>query len=266
MKLNKVLSMVVALLAGALVVQVAVLKPQGPQERWIASWAHSPKTMDEAKNLAKQIVKGRVVNIRRGDDLVVKVPGEPNDEDRIPIEVITFALEGAYKGTAQKTVEVFQTGLSPMPEKGAIPAMPPDKKHGGQPIAAGRKASPTLLERRTVLLDDAPPYKVGEQYALFLMDGPTVNVAGSPVKTQALISPEGRYAITPDDKLRPVTMRAFAGQLRGQKVSALEQQLPKFNPLPAKEWHPKLQELKIKQLEELKQFEQLKQFKQQLQK
>lgn len=223
MKLNKILGACSAVFAVVLLIQLAPLMRQQPQEKWLASWAHRPTSMTEAKDLAGQIVKGRVIRIRRGKDLVMRVAGEPNNEDRIPIEIVTFALEGGYKGSVRKTVEVFHTGLSPIEVEGRrIPPRPEDV----EPKPMRRR---TLLERRTVSLEDDPPYKVGEQYVLFLTDGPTVStLEGRSVKTKAVIAPEGRYGIKADGKLKPARALGFAGQLLGKELSALEANLPQF--------------------------------------
>jgi hypothetical protein len=258
MKLNKMLGICSALLAAAFLVQLAVLVHQGPEEKWFASWVDRPTDIAAARNLAGQIVKGRVINIRRGRDLVVKVRGEPKNEDRVHVEIVTFALEGGYKGSRPKTVEVFHTGLSLLRVKGRkIP-----RPHKG---VKGRVAKPPLLERRTVSLDEDPPYKVGQRYVLMLRGGPSVSTRGGrAVKTMALVSPAGRYRVTPRGTLVPVMRRGFAAKLRGKKLSALEVKLPKFKALKFKGWAPKLQQLKLQELRKLKKFNQLKGLEKQL--
>lgn len=224
MGLKKALGILCVALTALLLVQLRVFTRHAPQETWVAHWARNPKSIDETKNLAGQIVRGRVTGIREADDLVMKVPGEPNDTDSIPVEVITLAVEGAYKGTPPATVELFHTGLSPLDERDRpIPPRP-------RGVRAGTLAAHMPLARRTVLLADDPGYALGERYVLFLTDGPTVTVAGTAVKTQALVSPEGRYAVTQSGTLVPHSRLPFAGQLRGQKLSVLEGQLPKFKP------------------------------------
>lgn len=84
---------------------------------------------------------------------------------------------------------------------------------------------PTEAQTRTILLEDDPPYKVGERQLLLLTDGPTVTGAGASVKTQRPISPEGRYRIKPDNKIEPVAIKGFAAQLKNKPVPEFERLL-----------------------------------------
>lgn len=213
MKLNKVLAICSAILAGVFVVQLTVLIHQEPEERWVASWARSPKSLAQAKKLSSQIVRGRVIEIRQAKDLVIKAPGEPGGVDRIPVEVVTLALEGAYKGKSPKTVEVFHTGLSPLSSRGHKRDAKRPAKHGGIAVKQpAREVKPTLRERSGILLDDDPAYKVGNQYLLFLTSGPNVSIKGRSVRTMAVIAPQGRYGVSKEGKLLPVIKHGHSAQ------------------------------------------------------
>lgn len=228
MKLHKALGITAAVLGVAFAGQVAVRYfGQKPGPVYMASWRFSPKSMAEAVNLSKSVVEGRVTSVRRAPDLVVQAPGEPNNQDRIPQEVVTFAVERAYKGAGTGTVHVYQTGRSvgvspigrPAPT-GAAPPRPAQLKRDAIPRPARIPVATTSMAS-TVMLENAPAYRVGERYVLFLTDGPRLTVQGAAVQTQAVISPEGRYRIGADNKIQPISQRAFADRafaagLRGQ--------------------------------------------------
>jgi hypothetical protein len=227
MKLDKVLPMIVGVLATALVAQVAERYLDKPGPMYLASWKETPKNMTEATRLARTIVTGVVTEVERANDLVVEAPGEPNNEDRIPIEVVTIKVEKAHKGEKPEIVQVFRTGSTKDPglkDRPAPPGRPPPKPPGGvdRPAPLPR---PTEAQTRTILLEDDPPYKVGERQLLLLTDGPTVTVAGASVKTQRPISPEGRYRIKPDNKIEPVAIKGFAAQLKNKPVPEFERLL-----------------------------------------
>lgn len=225
MKLRNVFVITIALLLGVLLIQVAVRIHEKPEGRTLAMWKNSPGNMGVAKGLANQIVTGRVTNIERAEDLVVTAPGEPNNEIRIPVEVVTIAIDKTHKGPRAQTVQVFHTGLSVgVPVKGR--PEPPDSERPPRPAEGvdrpAQVPEPTEEESRTVLLPEDPAYQVGEQYVLLLMDGPAVKVRGASVRTKTPISPEGRYRISADNKVEPVTRRGFASQLRGRPLTELE--------------------------------------------
>ncbi len=246
MKAPKAFVIAVAVLLGVLLIQLAVSFFPEQEPHTIAIWKNRPNSMAQAKRLANQIVTGRVAKIERADDLVVKAPGEPNDEVRIPVEVITITIEKSHKGgplrlrllprlpgqprprPAQRTVQIFHTGLSvgiPIEGRAEPPtAERPPRPPGGVPRPAQIR-KPTGEEARTIILHDDPAYKVGERYVLLLMDGPAVKVRGTLIATKAPVSPEGRYRITADDQIEPVTQRGFAGQLKGKSVRELEAEL-----------------------------------------
>src|SRR5207245_5285489 len=79
---------------------------------------------------ADEVIVGKVVRVRQADDLVTKAEGEPNAEDRIPVELVTVRVEKRYKGRAE-TVELFHVGGEPSPASLKEPPMseaPPKPK------------------------------------------------------------------------------------------------------------------------------------------
>ena len=227
MKLRKVFLTTVGLLAGALLLQVASIIHEKPQPRYFATWKNTPKNMAEAKSLADQIVLGRVTRVRRADDLVIGAPGEPEGQDRIPIEVVTIKLEKSYKGAKPETIELFHTGLSvgvPPSERRRPPGPPPERPEGAIERPAAERV-PGKLESRTIFLEDDDEYEQGGRYFLLTVDGPEVRVDGVPVRTKALISPEGRYRVKADNRIEPATKRGFAGTRAGKRLQELEAEL-----------------------------------------
>ena len=66
-----------------------------------------------------------------------------------------------------------------------------------------------------------PAYKQGEEYVLFLREGPEVSVGGGKTKTQAIVSPEGRFRVDNGETLTAMSPRDFAKGLNGSKASEL---------------------------------------------
>jgi hypothetical protein len=73
---------------------------------------------------------------------------------------------------------------------------------------------------------------MGQRYQLLLTDGPTVTVRGASVKTLALVSPEGRFHIRPDNRIEPVSVKAFAQQLKNMPVAQFEGLVKDLTPQP----------------------------------
>ena len=246
MKLNNVLRMAVAILVSALGIQLAMGILQKPKVRHFASWKNSPNSLQEAKQLAQQIVTGVVTKVEPGNPLVVKAPGEPAGMDSIPVEVATLKVEGTQKGAAAQEVRVFRTGGTKHPGLENRPAPPmseaPPKPKGGidRPAQLPR---PTPAQAATILVEDDPPYQIGQRYQLLLTGGPTITVRGVAVKTMALVSPEGRFHISPDNKIIPVSTKAFAQQLRNMPVAQFEGLVKDLTPQQPrlKDLTPKLQ-------------------------
>ncbi|HET9252105.1 MAG TPA: FlgD immunoglobulin-like domain containing protein [Candidatus Eisenbacteria bacterium] len=84
--------------------------PEG-QTRAIAFWNERPNTLEEARALAEAVVSARVIEVRRGPDLVVPVPGLDDNVDRIPTQRVLFSVEKVLSGAMKGRVfELFQTG------------------------------------------------------------------------------------------------------------------------------------------------------------
>lgn len=186
-----------------------------------ASWVRKANSLDAAARFSNQIALGRVINIRRGPDIVVAAPIEPGGEDRIPVEVVTLRLERSYKGGKPETIQVFHTGLST-----ASQPQPLLQEEGpeNQPLS-NQPPGPRGNLERPVSIEDDPPYRVGERYLMFLTEGPIVDGT----TTQALIAPEGRYRVTANNRLQAITDRGLARSLEGtglDRVEQLLQQLP----------------------------------------
>ena len=221
MTLNRFLQLTVGVLASALVFQVAYGLHNKPQARYVASWKHSPTSLEHAKELAENIVSGTVVKIEHGPDLVVSAPGEPNAEDRIPTQIVTVKADEIYKRHAKAEmgtgfeIKVFRTGspegmeLASRPQPtGPVPPKPPGGvERRGEPLFPSDGLS------RTILLEDDPPYRVGERVHLLLEQGPKLIVGRVAVRTERPISPEGRFHVTPDNKIIGVSKKAFVRQL-----------------------------------------------------
>lgn len=225
MKLNNVLRMAVAVLASALLIQLSTGILQKPRVRHFASWKNSPNSMQEAKQLAKHIVTGVVTRVEAGNPLVVKAPGEPGGVDSIPIEVATIKVEKTQKGAAMQEVRVFRTGSTKHPGLENRPAPPMDKAPPKPPGGIDRPAQLPRLSAdqvATILLEDDPPYRMGQRYQLLLTDGPTVTVRGASVKTLTPVSPEGRFHVRPDNRIEPVSVKAFAQQLKNMPEAQFE--------------------------------------------
>jgi hypothetical protein len=224
MKIDKLLQKGLWLLAGALLAQVALGMLWPVEPRYVASWANNPRSLAEAKDSSDEIVTGRVMRVRRTDDLVLAVPGEPGNVDSIPVEVVTVKVETRHKGGKGKpqTIELFHTGLSkktPPSERGGQPPGPPPA--GARKPARQLDESP--LASRTIILSDDPPYESGERYVLFLRPGPMVTAGGARVATQRVLSPEWRYRVKGDGRIDPISKRAaFAQQQRGRRLREFE--------------------------------------------
>lgn len=227
METNKIYNAAIAAMGALFLGQIAMTLYQKPDVSYFAVWTGNPKSMIETKNLADQIVTGTVTKVERADDLVIKVPNEPSGEDRIPIEMVTIKVEKVHKGEAAEFIQVFHTGASNDPKLKDRPApneAAPKKPRNGIDRPA-RLPKPTDEEAHTIMLHDDPPYKMGDRHVLFLTNGPAVTVAGSSLKTKRVVSPEGRYRVTPDNKLEPATRRGFAGKKMGVGVQELEAEL-----------------------------------------
>ena len=228
MNIQKILTVIVAVLLVTLVVQIGVSYYSKPNEvPLFAEWKDIPKSAEEATKLADEVVRGQVIKIRRADDLVVKFEGEPGGEDRIPVEVITFKVDKNYKGKAS-TIELFHIGGAASPLSKKHPPMsqaPPKPEDGVDKSKAPPR--PSEEELRQYSLDDDPAYNMGEKYLLFVRKGPEVNVEGKSTPTHAIISPTTRFRIGANDMLEAVTKNGFAPGFKGKNLKDIEARLPR---------------------------------------
>ncbi|MFW6084425.1 MAG: hypothetical protein ACODAA_04370 [Gemmatimonadota bacterium] len=192
---------------------------------WIADWAESPESVEEAVESAEQVVVGQVVRVRPGEDIVVRAEELPDGIDRIPTEIVTLRVEKnlkAGRGEPPQTVEVFRTGGTigtPPSQRGNRPPEEP-------PEGVERPDRPDPPGDRNVKLNGDPPYERGERYVLMLERGPEMRVNGRSVRAERPVSPEGRYRVGRGGEIEPVSERAeFARELRGRSLEAFEQQI-----------------------------------------
>ena len=249
MKLNKVLGASCAMLVALLGVQMMALSQRPLRTHVHASWQYKGDSLAKARKDAEQIVEGRVVNIQRARDICVAAKGEPGGKDCIPNEVVTIALEGAYKGATPQLVRVFHTGISPISAKGRkVPARPKDNMHGGQAIKKGKTRTPSAQARNSYSLEDDGPYKMGARYAMFLGKGPRIATRQGAVATMTPLHPALRMEIR-GDTLNPASTQTKLGrQFKGKRLAELKKQLPKLKALPFKNQAPALQKIKLNEL------------------
>lgn len=192
---------------------------------WIADWAENPESVEEAVESAEQVVIGQVTRVRAGEDLVVRAEGLPDGADRIPTEIVTLRVEKSLKSGQRgppETIEVFRTGAT----VGTPPSRMGNRPPEDPPEGVERPARPSPPGDRNVKLNGDPPYERGERYVLMLKPGPETRVDGRAVRSQRVVSPEGRYRVTRGGQIEPVSERAeFARELRGRSLDAFEQQI-----------------------------------------
>ena len=189
-----------ATLALLLVGQFAVYRLQQPARIVHPVWNFQPKNFAEAKNKAQQIVLAEVVKVERGEDLVTKVEGEPNGEDRLPTQTVTLKVAKGDKGAGRDgIVTLFQTG-------GEVQLPPPPAEGEKEPI----------VEASQVIFAGDPLYQVGEQYLLLLEPGPR--------NLQRIVSPEGRYKVASDGTLAAMVETDAANEVKGKRLAEVERQ------------------------------------------
>jgi hypothetical protein len=226
-KVNRILAISAGVLALAFAFQVnRTINHVKSHPRYMAISRFTPNTLAETDKLADQVVVGKVAAVRRGPDIVSQVIGEPGNVDRIPTEVVSFAVERTVKGAAAQSVEVFRTGLSVDPlaqrPRPTAPDMPRPKDAVADPT---KLPPPTAQEANRYMVHDDPGYQVGQRYMLFLTAGPEVAKG-----TKRVVSPEGRFFIGADNKLIPASNRAFAAQMKGKGLDATIQDVMKIQP------------------------------------
>jgi hypothetical protein len=236
MTLNRVLALTSVALGAMLVTQVALvnsLNSQPPQRRFQASWVNHANTLKEGLDQSDHVILGEVIQLRKGPDLVIPAAGEPSGEDRIPTTIVKLTVRKTYKGAPGAAVELMQTGHST--DAVLLPGNPfsaePDTarvrikgKRGVRGQSTTSPPGPTAGDSRATILEDDPPYLVGEKYVLFLKDmqhsdESAAALAGVSRAMTRVLAPEGRLQITKSDRLKPATTRrgfapAFVGRSR----------------------------------------------------
>ena len=242
MTLNRVLALTSIVLGAMLVIQVAFVNSlnfQPPQRRFHASWVNHANTLKEGLDQSDHVILGEVIQLRKGPDLVIPAAREPSGEDRIETTVVKLKVNKTYKGRPSDVVELMQTGHST--DAVLLPGNPfPAAQDNGHVQVKGKRRvqgqsttspiGPTEGESRATILEDDPPYLVGEKYVLFLKDmqrsaESAVALAGVSAMTRVL-APEGRLQITKSDHLKPATTRrGFAPNLVGRSLTEFETEI-----------------------------------------
>lgn len=186
-----------------------------PEPVLMAAWAFEPRTLAEAKGLAKEIVEAQVTNVERADDLVIPAPEEPGGVERIAIEVVNMKVKGAMKGQPAQDIQVFRTAGIPV-TRNDMPNMKdaPPKPQG----ASNPPARPAPFMENTINIHDDQPYKVGESYVMFLRDGPQVKVKGRQIATKTLLNPSTRFRVDPDNRVTPTIPDGLGQPFKGKPL------------------------------------------------
>ena len=243
MTLNRVLALTSIVLGAMLVIQVAFVNSlnfQPPQRRFHASWVNHANTLKEGLDQSDHVILGEVIQLRKGPDLVIPAAGEPSGEDRIETTIVKLKVQKTYKGAPSDGVELMQTGHST--DAVLLPGNPfPAAQDNGHVQVRGKRRvqgqsttspiGPTAGDSRATILEDDPPYLVGEKYVLFLKDmqrsdESAVALAGVSRAMTRVLAPEGRLQITKSDHLKPATTRrGFAPKLVGRALTAFETEI-----------------------------------------
>lgn len=186
-----------------------------PKPVLLAAWAYEPRTLDEAKGLSQEIVEAQVTRVERADDLVIPAPGEPGGVERIAIEVVSMKVKGAMKGQPAQDIQVFRTAGIPVTRTD----MPDMKDAPPRPKGAANPPSrPTPFIENTINIHDEQDYKVGENYVMFLRDGPQVRVKGQRVATKILLNPSTRFRVENDNRVIPTIPDGLGQPFRGKPL------------------------------------------------
>jgi hypothetical protein len=236
MTLNRALASTSVALGALLAIQVAIVYYQNlqpPQRRFHASWIDKADTLAEGLDKSDHVILGEVIELKKGRDLVVSAPGEPGGEDRIETTIVKLKVHKTYKGAPGEFVELMQTGHST--DAVLLPGNPFSAaqdngnvqikgKRGVQGQSKSSPMGPTAGDSRATILEDDPPYLVGEKYVLFLKDMKQLGAsAGASPKMKRVLAPEGRFQITKGDRLKPATTRrGFAPTLIGKPLAEFE--------------------------------------------
>jgi hypothetical protein len=205
-----------------------------PEPVLMAAWAFEPRNLAEAKGLAKEIVEAQVTSVERADDLVIPAPGEPGNVERIAIEVVNMKVKGAMKGKPAQDIQVFRTAGIPV-TRHDMPNMkdaPPRPKGAPNP-----PARPTPFVANTINIHDDQDYKVGENYVMFLRDGPQVKVKGRQMATKMLLNPSTRFRVEKDNKVTPTIPDGLGQSFKGRALQQFKDDIQKVSerpPIPGK--------------------------------
>jgi len=246
MALNRALALTSVALGATLAIQVALVShrnSQPPQRRLHASWVNHANTLKEGLDQSDHVILGEVVELRKGPDLVIPAAGEPGGEDRIETTIVKLKVHKTYKGAPGEGVELMQTGHSTdavLLPGNPFPATARDDDKSKSKIKSKRNVQgqsttspigPTAGDSRATILEDDPPYLVGEKYVLFLKDpqhspSSAAALAGLSPTTKRVLAPEGRLQITKSDHLKPATTRrGFAPNLVGRSLTEFETEI-----------------------------------------
>ncbi len=205
-----------------------------PQPVLMAAWAFEPRTLAEAKGLAEEVVEAEVTKVERADDLVIPAPGEPDGVERIAIEVVSMKVKGAMKGKPAQEIQVFRTAGIPVTRRD----MPNMKEAPPKPKGASDPPSrPTPFIENTINIHDDQDYKVGENYVMFLRDGPQVKIKGRTVATKSLLNPSTRFRVEKDNRVTPLIPDGLGQQFKGRGLQQFRtdiQQIAERAPVPGK--------------------------------
>jgi hypothetical protein len=186
-----------------------------PEPVLMAAWAFEPRSLAEAKGLAKEVVEAEVTKVERADDLVIPAPGEPGGVERIAIEVVNMKVKGAMKGQPGQEIKLFRTAGLPVTRKD----MPNMKEAPPRPKgAADPPARPSPFVENTINIHDDQPYKVGESYVMFLRDGPAVRMKGQQMATKTLLNPSTRFRVEKDNKVTPTIPDGLGQSVKGKAL------------------------------------------------
>jgi hypothetical protein len=184
--------------------QAAFYANELPATELHASWKFKPTSIAEATDFAENIVQAEVVSVQRGADIVTAAPGEPNNEDRIPTQVVTVKVLDSLKGSHNvgDSIQLFQTGGLQMPET----------------LTSEPSKDQVRIQAKKVVLEGDPLYIVGDQHLLMLDRG----IRG----LEKTIAPQGRFKIERNNTLTPTVDDEVTAPVRGKSLSEVQRSVP----------------------------------------
>ncbi|MEO6458316.1 MAG: hypothetical protein ABIO92_08605 [Chloroflexia bacterium] len=190
----------------------------------------------EVTNKASTIVQAEVISIQAGPDNVTKLDpqsGEPNQESRLPTQLITVRVSSAEKGntSAGQELVIHRTGgeiqSPPIPARGSIrgenrpetlPA-PGTKPGPDSPVPPPPPArvpdpnTPPQVPAQILNMEGDPAYAVGERVFLALEERPGAAGVHQPVH------PAGRYRVQANNVLQAVFDDDVSQSVAGRQVA-----------------------------------------------